>query len=164
MGHTRPRVDAYITGWWWLVSLQSSHAQLSSESAAGAGIGKQRPKTPILAKTHYSSMSLPLLLSIHKIKLLNVSLLHISEAQNSSTVSYLQPCDCYFKSSTKFKLFFFWERFSYVFFGKLWKICDFPCSFWLLWSIFKKWYIIFLGVWNGEEINLFDKAQTVKHR
>ena len=36
-------------------------------------------------------MSLPLLLSIHNIKLLNVSLLHISEAQNSSIVSYFQP-------------------------------------------------------------------------
>ena len=74
-----------------MVSLQSSHAQLSSESAAAAGIGKQRPQTPILAKTYSSSMSLPLLLSIHKIKLLNVSLLHISEAQNCSIISYFQP-------------------------------------------------------------------------
>ena len=89
MGH--PRVNASITGWWWLVSLQSSHAQLSSESAAAAGIGKQRPQTPILAKTHSSAMSMPLSLSIHKIKLLNISLLHINEAQNSSIVSYFQP-------------------------------------------------------------------------
>ena len=36
-------------------------------------------------------MSLPLLLSIHKIKLLNISLLHIREAQNSSILSYFQP-------------------------------------------------------------------------
>ena len=37
-------------------------------------------------------MSLPLLLSIHKIKQRNISLLHIiSEAQNCSIVSYFQP-------------------------------------------------------------------------
>ena len=37
-------------------------------------------------------MSLPLLLSIHKIRQRNISLLHIiSEGQNSSIVSYFQP-------------------------------------------------------------------------